>query len=76
MSPSVEKLTNGTHAKKDRSNLIPFSSRLKEGRALAQDVWSIFKYVEGNRRIDTHPADSRQVLPTSPRIVSISDRAT
>ncbi|KAL0949690.1 hypothetical protein HGRIS_009727 [Hohenbuehelia grisea] len=27
---------------KDRSNLIPFSSRLKEGRALAQDVWSIF----------------------------------
>ncbi|KAI0774395.1 PLP-dependent transferase [Fomes fomentarius] len=42
MSPSVEKLTNGTHAKKDRSNLIPFSSRLKEGRALAQDVWSIF----------------------------------
>ncbi|KAF4602206.1 hypothetical protein EYR40_005410 [Pleurotus pulmonarius] len=28
--------------KKDRSNLIPFSSRLKEGRALAQDVWSIF----------------------------------
>ncbi|THH33661.1 hypothetical protein EUX98_g542 [Antrodiella citrinella] len=27
---------------KDRSNLIPFSSRLREGRALAQDVWSIF----------------------------------
>jgi len=26
----------------DRSNLIPFSSRLREGRALAQDVWSIF----------------------------------
>ena len=26
------------------SVLIPFSSRLKEGRALAQDVWSIFKY--------------------------------
>ena len=23
---------------------VPFSSRLKEGRALAQDVWSIFKY--------------------------------
>jgi len=33
--------TNGTAAK-DRSQLIPFSSRLKEGRALAQDVWSIF----------------------------------
>lgn len=25
--------------------VIPFSSRLREGRALAQDVWSIFKYV-------------------------------
>lgn len=24
---------------------VPFASRLKEGRALAQDVWSIFKYV-------------------------------
>ncbi|KAG5648691.1 hypothetical protein DXG03_000037 [Asterophora parasitica] len=29
----------------DRSNLIPYSSRLKEGRALAQDVWSIFNVV-------------------------------
>ena len=40
--------TNGqSHVKKykDRSNLVPFSSRLKDGRALAQDVWSIFKYV-------------------------------
>ncbi|KAH8830774.1 1-aminocyclopropane-1-carboxylate synthase 1 [Flagelloscypha sp. PMI_526] len=27
---------------KDRSALIPFSARLKDGRALAQDVWSIF----------------------------------
>lgn len=26
----------------DRSNLVKFSSRLKEGRALALDVWSIF----------------------------------
>ncbi|KAJ7591177.1 1-aminocyclopropane-1-carboxylate synthase 1 [Mycena floridula] len=25
-----------------RTNLVPFSSRLKEGRALAQDVWSIY----------------------------------
>jgi hypothetical protein len=25
--------------------VIPFSSRLHEGRALAQDVWTIFKYV-------------------------------
>jgi hypothetical protein len=29
----------------DRSKLIPFSSRLQEGRALAEDVWSVFKYV-------------------------------
>ncbi|KAJ7667902.1 1-aminocyclopropane-1-carboxylate synthase 1 [Mycena polygramma] len=29
----------------DRSNLVPFSSRLKEGRALAEDVWSIFNVV-------------------------------
>lgn len=29
-------------ASQDRSNLIPFSSRLREGKALAQDVWSIF----------------------------------
>ncbi|KAF8974333.1 1-aminocyclopropane-1-carboxylate synthase 1 [Flammula alnicola] len=29
----------------DRSNLVPFSSRLKEGRALALDVWSIFSAV-------------------------------
>ncbi|THV08679.1 PLP-dependent transferase [Dendrothele bispora CBS 962.96] len=27
---------------KDRSNLVPFSSRLETGRALAEDVWSIF----------------------------------
>lgn len=25
--------------------VIPFSSRLREGRALAQDVWTIFRYV-------------------------------
>jgi hypothetical protein len=25
--------------------VIPISSRLHEGRALAQDVWTIFKYV-------------------------------
>ncbi|KAA1466232.1 PLP-dependent transferase [Dentipellis sp. KUC8613] len=34
--------TNGAQAPADRSALIPFSLRLKEGRALAQDVWSIF----------------------------------
>ncbi|RXW24645.1 hypothetical protein EST38_g1232 [Candolleomyces aberdarensis] len=31
-----------TSTRTDRSNLVPFSSRLKEGKALAQDVWSIF----------------------------------
>ncbi|KAJ2920156.1 hypothetical protein MD484_g374, partial [Candolleomyces efflorescens] len=31
-----------TNSSTDRSNLVPFSSRLKEGKALAQDVWSIF----------------------------------
>ncbi|KAG6840438.1 hypothetical protein C0991_006703 [Blastosporella zonata] len=35
-------LSTGAPAANDRSNLIPFSSRLREGRALAQDVWSIF----------------------------------
>ena len=45
MSTTTGKLANGSHSKQDRSNLIPFSSRLKEGRALAQDVWSIFKCV-------------------------------
>ncbi|KAH9482394.1 putative aminotransferase C6B12.04c [Psilocybe cubensis] len=29
----------------DRSNLIPFSSRLRDGRALALDVWTIFSAV-------------------------------
>lgn len=29
----------------DRSNLVKFSSRLRDGRALAEDVWSIYKCV-------------------------------
>ncbi|KAJ7499040.1 pyridoxal phosphate-dependent transferase [Mycena latifolia] len=33
---------NGVKPPQDRSNLVPFSSRLKEGRALAEDVWSIY----------------------------------
>ncbi|KII94679.1 hypothetical protein PLICRDRAFT_96798 [Plicaturopsis crispa FD-325 SS-3] len=32
----------GASATTDRSNLISFSSRLTDGRALAQDVWSIY----------------------------------
>ncbi|KAJ7129809.1 pyridoxal phosphate-dependent transferase [Mycena epipterygia] len=34
--------SNGVPKPQDRSNLIPFSSRLREGRALAEDVWSIY----------------------------------
>lgn len=26
-----------------RANLVPMAARLEEGRALAEDVWSIFK---------------------------------
>lgn len=37
----VQSKVNGD---RDRSNLISFSSRLHGGRALVQDVWSIFKY--------------------------------
>lgn len=36
--------SNGVPKPQDRSNLVPFSSRLKEGRALAEDVWSIYKF--------------------------------
>lgn len=43
LSRSLQSAMAGT---KDRSALIPFSSRLRDGRALAQDVWSIFKSVQ------------------------------
>lgn len=52
--------TNGSLSKPvHRSNLVQPSSRLKEGRALAQDVWSIFKWV--------HPLPSYadQAYPTA-----------
>ncbi|PFH52851.1 hypothetical protein AMATHDRAFT_138984 [Amanita thiersii Skay4041] len=35
-------MSNHLSTYKDRTNLIPYSSRLAEGRALVQDVWSIF----------------------------------
>ena len=41
MSQTRNVITNGRQDGK--SVLIPFSSRLVEGRAMAQDVWSIFK---------------------------------
>lgn len=28
-----------------RTSLVAVADRLEEGRALAQDVWSVFKYV-------------------------------
>ena len=46
MSQTQNGVTNGTQNGTHRKPVsIPFSSRLIEGRALAQDVWSIFKYV-------------------------------
>lgn len=37
-------LINGS-APKHQQSLVPFASRLKEGRALATDVWTIYKSV-------------------------------
>ena len=34
---------NGVKQTGARTNLVSFATRLKDGRALAQDVWSIFK---------------------------------
>jgi len=42
------RMTMASQGSNDRSNLIPFSSRLKEGRALALDVWTIFRWVIGH----------------------------
>lgn len=42
--------TNGAAAPtKPRTNLVSVAQRLDDGRALAQDVWSIFKYVSSPR---------------------------
>lgn len=42
--PTVSTMVHVNGATKDRSQLVPFNvSRLEEGRAIAQDVWSIFK---------------------------------
>jgi len=73
--PALNSFTNGKT--QDRSNLIPFSSRLREGRALAQDVWSIYKCVHtctlgGSSTVLRWCS----VLPIFLRIVSIWARAT
>ena len=38
------------HAKQNGApaNLVPVAARLEEGRALNEDVWSIFKYVHAH----------------------------
>lgn len=41
--PSYRSMSSTANNNQDRSNLIPFSSRLREGRALALDVWTIYK---------------------------------
>jgi len=46
MSQAQFSVSNGPQHGIDRKPVvIPFSSRLHEGRALALDVWTIFKYV-------------------------------
>jgi hypothetical protein len=45
MSQAQNSVSNGLQPSVDRKPVvIPFSSRLHEGRALAQDVWTVFKY--------------------------------
>jgi hypothetical protein len=42
----AQNISNGLqHGAERKPVVIPFSSRLLEGRALAQDVWTVFKYV-------------------------------
>lgn len=46
ISPRVMAQPNGNASVKDSSEpLIPYALRLKEGRAIAEDVWSIYKYL-------------------------------
>lgn len=48
MAASLKLNGNAGHANGFASNagpVIPIANRLKEGRALAEDVWSIYKFV-------------------------------
>jgi hypothetical protein len=45
MSQAQSSASSGLHLVDRKPVVIPFSSRLHEGRALAQDVWTIFKQV-------------------------------
>ena len=69
--------SNAAPAQVDRSNLIPFSSRLKEGKALAQDVWSIFACVDLSYfHLAWHRYENTLVLPIYQPIASTWARAT
>ena len=60
MSQTRNGNTNGSQNGTQRKPVsIPFSSRLLEGRALAQDVWSIFKYVPLPHFLSVHWALTR-----------------
>ncbi len=60
MSQTQNGTTNGPQDGTHRKPVsIPFSSRLLEGRALAQDVWSIFKYVPLSHFLSVHRALTR-----------------
>ena len=61
---------------KDCANLIPFSSRLREGRALAQDVWSIFKWVQQTLNMTFVDHEAVQVPRICLQTVSIWVRDT
>lgn len=76
--------TNGDASKQNgaRSNLVSVASRLEKGRALAQDVWSIFKYVGGRcvilcvRAMTDFVILFATVLPICLLIALTSDRDT
>ena len=42
-TPNMNGIEGAIQPTGHRKNLVPFSSRLKGGRALGQDVWSIYK---------------------------------
>ena len=63
----------------NKKALIPFSSRLLDGRALAQDVWSIYKYETLSKYIANASSNlcymRDTVLLTCLQTVSTSDKA-
>jgi hypothetical protein len=45
MSQAQNSVSSPPHGSDRKPVVIPYSSRLHEGRALTQDVWTVFKYV-------------------------------